>query len=78
MAAKEKMILSCPKCQSKMVKQSDVAILTKFEREPSGRVCFSLTDDIPVVMYVCSNPKCNFVELYYDVQSRHAEDAREP
>jgi len=77
MATKEKMIVSCPKCQSKMVRQSDVAILTKFERDPSGRVCFSLTDDVPVLMYVCSNPKCNFVELYYDAQSRHAGHAHE-
>ena len=62
-------VVECSKCKTGMVQQSDVAILTLFQREPSGRVSFCLTDDIPARVYVC--PKCHYIELYYDSTARH-------
>ena len=57
-------IVNCPKCGTRMVKQSDVYVLDRFERDSSGAVKFSLTDDITMRVYIC--PKCHYMELYYE------------
>lgn len=57
-------ILKCPKCETRMVRQSDIYIVPRFEREPSGRVNLSLTDDVTSRIYVC--PKCHYMEFYYE------------
>jgi len=67
----EEKVVFCSKCKTRMVKLTDIGVLAKFEREPSGRVNFSLTDDIPIIIFVC--PKCHFIELYYSAASRYTD-----
>jgi len=62
--SEKEIVVNCSKCNTRMVKQSDIYILTRFEREPSGAVNFSLTDDITMRVYVC--PKCRHIELCYE------------
>lgn len=68
MSVEEKTVF-CSKCNTKMLRVTDIGVLVKFEREPSGRVNFSLTDDLPVIIFVC--PKCHFIELYYSAAARY-------
>lgn len=72
---KEAKIVICPGCEIRMVRQSEVVILTSFMREPSGRVSFGLTDDIPARVYIC--PTCHNIRLYYDASARHAYTTHE-
>ena len=57
-------VVKCSKCDTRMVKQSDVYVLARFERQSSGAVNFSLADDITTRVYVC--PKCRRMELFYE------------
>lgn len=63
MTTEEKKKIVCPKCQNRMVKQPDLAVLAKFERDPIGAVTFSISDDILADVFVC--PSCHYIELYY-------------
>jgi len=61
---KEVKVLSCPKCETRMVKQPDIFALTSFSREPTGGVSFTVSDTVSTRLYVC--PKCHYMEFYYE------------
>jgi predicted nucleic-acid-binding Zn-ribbon protein len=60
----EKKVVKCPKCQQRMVKQADLAVLPKLERDHVGSVSFHVSDDIPMRVFVC--PNCHYIEFYYE------------
>ena len=47
-----------------MVKQADLAVLTKLESDPVTGASFHISNDIPMKVFIC--PNCHYIEFYYE------------